>query len=160
MKYFWLTLKHKWFVLVAGISFGAPLWKLLIHDWSKFLPSEYPHYQKQFFGSADDGRGFIFCWLKHQNRHSHHWEYWIPRTGHNRCTPPYPDNIPIPMSEEAALEMAADWFGASRAYEGRWPQRRKWSWLQENFETINIHPETRTFLRELLSEYLPLKEEE
>jgi hypothetical protein len=35
VKYFWLTIMHKWFVFLAGFKTGAPLWRLIIHDWSK-----------------------------------------------------------------------------------------------------------------------------
>lgn len=42
--------RHKWFVLLAGLQTGAPLWRLLIHDWSKFLPSEWIPYATFFYG--------------------------------------------------------------------------------------------------------------
>lgn len=142
MRYFVLTLKHKWFVLLAGRRVGVGWWRLLTHDWTKFLPSELPHYQRQFFGKADDPEGFIRCWLHHQNSHEHHWEYWIPRTGYTRCTPPYPDNVPIRMSRDAVREMVADWLGASRAYEGRWPTALDWPWRKKNLATLlgRVHP--------------------
>ncbi len=139
MRYFFLTLRHKWFVFVAGLGVGAPLWRLLIHDWTKFLPCELPHYQRQFFGDADRPCEFIAAWVHHQNSHGHHWEYWIPRTGHNRCEPPYPDNEPIPMPWWAVEEMVADWLGASRAYEGRWPDLDDWVWLKEHSSSLRLH---------------------
>lgn len=153
MKYFWLAIRHKWFVLLAGLKVGAPIWRLVIHDWTKFLPSEIRSYNRQFFGDAGDALGFITTWVHHQNAHQHHWEYWIPRTGHNRCDPPYPDNVPIPMPESAILEMVADWLGASRAYEGQWPKPGEWKWLNENFDQIRVHPVTRSRLRWLLIDY-------
>ena len=150
MKYPWLTVKHKWFVLLAGLRVGVPIWRLLIHDWTKLMPSELPHYQRQFFGDANDPAGFIRCWLHHQNRHEHHWEYWIPRTGHNRCTPPYPDMQPIPMTEVAVREMVADWMGAGRAYTGAWPNVALWGWWQSNIDKIKPHLH-RTTMRRLNS---------
>ena len=138
MKYFWLTIKHKWFVFLAGLKTGAPIWRLMIHDWTKFLPSELPHYQRQFFGKADDPWGFISCWLHHQNHNPHHWEYWIPRTGHNRGLPPFPDGEPVPMPEWAIREMVADWMGASRVYEGKWPKPGEWVWLKKSYPKIRI----------------------
>jgi len=146
MKYFWLTVKHRWFVLLAGLRTGAPLWRLLIHDWTKFLPCELPHYQHQFFGMADDPAGFIGCWTHHQNSNPHHWEYWIPRTGHSRCQPPYPDGEPIPMPKWAIREMVADWMGASRTYEGEWPTPGNWPWLRNNWTRIRVHRDTRAEL--------------
>lgn len=144
MKYFWLTLKHKWFVLRAGIKVKVPLWHLIIHDMSKLTFIELPHYQRQFFGKADDSAGFIGCWVHHQNNNPHHWEYWIPRTGHNHCIPPYPDNVPIPMPECFVREMVADWLGAGRAYEGKWPNIYNWFWFDKNFPDIRsrCHPIT------------------
>ncbi len=150
MKYLWLTLKHKWFVLLAGLKVGAPLWRLIIHDWTKLLPRDLRAYNRQFFGDRKDPAEFIYAWVRHQNAHPHHWEYWIPRTGHNRCNPPYPDNEPIPMPKWAVQEMVADWMGASRAYEGRWPGA-DWPWLHENWSKIRVHPLTRAHLRVVLS---------
>lgn len=152
MKYFWLTLKHKWFVFCAGIKIKVPIWRLLIHDWSKFLPSELPHYNRQFFGNADDPEGFISCWVKHQNRNPHHWEYWIPRTGHNRCSVPYPDNQPIVMPEVAVREMVADWLGAEKAYNGKYPDVNNWTWLKDNRKRIRLHPETQNILNRIIIE--------
>lgn len=152
MKYLWLTLKHKWFVLLAGRRTRAPLWRLLIHDWTKLTPMELPHYQRQFFGKTDDPAGFVRCWLHHQNSNPHHWEYWIPRTGHSHCSTPYPDNEPIPMPEWAIREMVADWLAAGRAYEGKWPDVNDWRWLQQNFLRIakNLHPYSLCLLRTVL----------
>lgn len=142
-KYFWLTIKHKWFVFLAGLKVGCPIWRLITHDLSKFSLYELPHYGRQFFGEKNDPDGFIKCWVHHQNKNDHHWEYWIPRTGHNRCYPPYKDNLPIYMERGAMAEMVADWIGASRAYEGRWPNANNWEWFISNFDKIRLHPKTR-----------------
>ena len=139
-KYFKLTLRHKWFVFLAGRQLGVSPWRLFIHDWSKFMPSELPHYGRQFFGKADDPSGFALCWARHQNRHEHHWEYWVPRTSHSRGE--FKDNEPLPMSEQATLEMLADWIGASRAYEGFWPNPKNWKWVNENLPKMKLHLDT------------------
>jgi len=153
LKYIWLTIKHKWFVFIAGRKLGVSFLRLLTHDMSKFSWHELPHYGEQFFGSANDPEGFIKCWVHHQNKNEHHWEYWIPRTGHSRCDPPYEDNVPLPMKKQAALEMIADWVGACKAYEGVWPKKNKWKWFNENFDKINIHPNTRHFIIKTLENY-------
>lgn len=150
LRYTLLTLKHKWFVLVAGLRLKVPLWRLIVHDWTKLLPRNLYQYGRQFFGDQGDALGFALTWARHQNAHDHHWEYWIPRTGHNRSTPPYPDGVPLPMSDAAMREMVADWYGASRAYEGQWPTRENWVWLRENFPKVRLHPETRRKIEALL----------
>lgn len=150
LKYAWLTLKHKYFVFRAGLKIKVPLWRLITHDLSKFRLSELPHYGRQFFGSKDDPEGFIRCWIRHQNRNDHHWEWWIPRTGHNRCDPPFPDGCPVRMSDAAVREMVADWMGASRAYEGKWPDSHHWVWLDKHFGKMDLHPETRVTIMDLV----------
>jgi hypothetical protein len=100
MKYFWITLKHKWFVLIAGLKLGVPLYLLILHDWTKFTPIELPHYQRQFYGKADQPLNFSYAWLHHQRCNKHHWEYWIPITGHTRGGYPgmLPGNYPLTYS--------------------------------------------------------------
>lgn len=56
LLYLRYVLRHKWFVLVAGRRTGAPLWRLLIHDWSKFLPSEWAPYVQMFYGPFQVGK--------------------------------------------------------------------------------------------------------
>lgn len=43
-------MRHKLFVFCAGVEIGAPLWRLVIHDWSKFLPCEWFPYTRFFYG--------------------------------------------------------------------------------------------------------------
>jgi hypothetical protein len=125
-------LRHKWFVLVAGLSLGVPLWRLLKHDWTKFLPSEFMAYARHFHGSPPSpDLDFDLAWLKHKNRNDHHWEYW---TG--------PDGT-LRMSEGAVLEMVADWLAAGRTYEGRWPDLFNYTWFNANRGRMILHPGTR-----------------
>jgi hypothetical protein len=102
LRYLRYVLRHKWYVLVAGLRTGAPLWRLLIHDWSKFTPSEWGAYVAKFYGGpmtqeriadyhgdARDHRmragpfkeqvdaDFDRAWLHHQKRNRHHWQYWV-----------------------------------------------------------------------------------
>ena len=143
LQYLWLTLRHKAFVFRAGLRTGAPIWRLVTHDWSKFTPAEAPHYGRQFFGAADDPLGFSKAWLHHQHLNPHHWEHWIPVTGHNRGG--FSDLEPLPMPMWAVREMVADWMGAGRAYEGAWPDSvRRWDWFQQQWVKVapRMHPLT------------------
>jgi len=146
IKYMLLTIKHKWFVSIAGLRIvrGISIWRLIKHDWTKFLPSELSHYGTQFFGTKDQPYDFIRAWLHHQNSNDHHWEYWIPRTGHTRCDPPFLAGEPLEMKPKAAREMVADWLGACRTYEGNWPNSlEEWGWFKKNFSKIRLNPKTR-----------------
>lgn len=84
------VVRHKWFVFVACYRLGIP-WRGLVHDLSKFLPSEWIPYTNFFYGpkpSPRDSTGyykptdtgdkaFDFAWLLHQKRNRHHWQWWL-----------------------------------------------------------------------------------
>jgi hypothetical protein len=131
-------------VLLAGIKIKANIWDLITHDLSKFLPSELAHYDRQFYGKADDLLGFSYAWNHHQKCNKHHWEYWIPITGHSRGG--YSDLQPLPMPERYIREMIADWMGACRAYEGHYPTKDNWPWWEKNKANIITHCHSQTNL--------------
>lgn len=142
LKYLLLTIKHKYFVFMAGLKLKAPIYLLIVHDFSKFnLIKETRHYGRQFFGDKKDPLGFSYAWNHHQKRNKHHWEYWIPVTGHNRGG--YKDLEPLPMPDKYIKEMVADWVGASRAYEGKYPTKNNWPWFEKSFSRIKLHPDTK-----------------
>lgn len=153
LSFFWSLIRHKWFVFLAGVRLGGiPLWRLLIHDWSKFGPWEFGRYAKNFFGdyskSAVDrdqiSEDFGVAWLHHENLNPHHVGYWIPRTGQFA-------GKPLPMPETFVRELVADMLGASRAYTGSWDMAE---WLEGNLSrlTSKMHPETELYFLRLLAE--------
>lgn len=83
IAYLWYVLRHKWFVLAAGI-WTVPLWMLIIHDWDKFLSDEWFPYAKMFYNPDGSKKqyerpepiDFAFAWKRHQCRNKHHWQYW------------------------------------------------------------------------------------
>lgn len=150
LKYAALVLKHKWFVFLAGLKTKAPIWRLLLHDMSKFLPAEMPHYTRQFFGDADDPIGFVIAWNHHQKINKHHWEYWVPVT--DTIFEEWEDLKPLPIPEKYIREMLADWLGASRTYNGTWPDLDNWKWFNENFNKIKLHYDTRLFILSLIDD--------
>jgi len=150
-RYAKITAAHKFYVALAGVRIGCPFWRLLTHDLSKFGRYELVHYGRQFFGEADQPGNFERCWVHHQNNNDHHWEYWISRVKYDQNGGV--DKI-LPMPENAIREMVADWFGASRAYEGKWPDRESWTWFEENFRKIKLHPKTKKRVEEIVEKAL------
>lgn len=148
LRYASYVARHKWFVFLAGRKTGAPLWRLVIHDWSKLTPAEWFPYVQTFYGRALPhgeerahmripwGYGqeaFDAAWLHHQHRNPHHWQHWVLRE----------DDGPVKtlqMPEPLAREMVADWMGAGRAITGRWDVA---GWYAENAHRQELHPETR-----------------
>lgn len=161
-------LRHKWFVFLAGLKTGVPIWRLIVHDWSKFLPSEFIPYARHFFGKYPEnsevpqilrqlpswtGRtkeqvkdSFDRAWLLHQNRNPHHWQFWI------LVYDDEPEKVKaLQMPETYVREMIADWMGASMTYTGSWDMTE---WLGKNGPRTIMHEatvrETHTLLIELL----------
>lgn len=146
------TIEHKVYVFRVGRRLKVPLWRLIIHDWTKFTPAELPHYARQFYGSKDDPTGWRRAWLHHQNHNPHHWEYWITRSDAGGLKAGEPCDMP----DIFIREMVADWFAASRAYNGSYPgSLASWSWWQANRDRIVLSPATRTKLVTLLAELFP-----
>lgn len=143
---------HKWYVLLAGLRLGdIPLWRLIIHDWSKFGTWEFDRYAANFFGdyskSAVDRNDldeeFAVAWLHHENFNPHHVGYWIPRTAQYK-------NMPLRMPDTFVREMVADMMGASMAYTGSWDMT---DWLDDNLAShmYLMHPDSSDLLLEILA---------
>lgn len=135
---------HKWYVLVACYRLGI-LWRGIKHDWSKFTPSELPHYIRKFGRGINVGRDksgyydptkdglFKEAWLHHTHFNDHHWQYW--------CLPSNNGTVdPIDMPLDSIYEMVADWYGASMAYNKRNGVKEFWD---ANKENMTLHPDTR-----------------
>lgn len=163
IKYFQYVLIHKYFVFVAGLKTKAPLWLLIIHDWSKFLPDEFIPYADYFNNKSKQEQEYIdafrlysiaelapfghftkdrfnVAWLYHQRRQPHHWQYWFLMQDNDH-------DFPLPMPEKYIREMVADWAGAGRAITGKWEVA---AWYENNKEKIIIHTETRRLVESLL----------
>lgn len=156
--------RHKWFVFLAGRKTGAPLWRLLIHDWSKLTPAEWFPYVQKFYGLPADAyrarrlsnpltkapRGHEFrepgafdaAWLHHQHRNPHHWQHWLLREDDG-------PTIALEMPPKLVREMVADWMGAGRAITGKWEVG---SWYEANREKIVLAPDTRLLVELLVGE--------
>lgn len=99
VEYLKYIVRHKLCVAVAGFFLGVSWWRLLTHDLSKLLPSEWFPYADHFYdremadretfaygfptegapyGCFVDDR-FTLAWLYHQHRNPHHWQYWVTR---------------------------------------------------------------------------------
>ncbi len=83
-------LKHKWHVLCAGLKLNVPLWRLIIHDWSKLTPIEWFAYTRYFFGKrASDhnmhvpGQSQSIC--SHVNKEEVPGSCVADEPGHWRC---------------------------------------------------------------------------
>lgn len=158
LKYLRYIILHKWYVLLACWRRGL-IWQGIVHDWSKFLPSEWIPYARNFYSrrptlaereqakrvlghdpylSAEFIReSFNRAWLRHQHRSPHHWQYWVLRedSGATIC---------LEMPRMYLLEMLADWEGAGRAITGKTGTTP--AWYARNRDKMMMHPDTRAIV--------------
>ena len=143
LKYLKYVIRHKWFVFVECCKAGI-IWRGVVHDLSKFLPSEFFPYAEYFYGDktlekeCDDFRywnlkdekekPFDKAWLMHQHRNPHHWQFWLLQEDDGPRK-----NIPIPL--KYLKEMLCDWRGAGRAINGK---DNTLEWYMKNKDKINL----------------------
>jgi len=144
-KYLKSQIRHKWFVFLECCRLGIPLLGI-IHDLSKFSPSEWIPYAQYFYGGGETQRiefNFDVAWLHHQHRNKHHWQRWLLTLDSARSDGKL---FPVPMPDKYRKEMLADWNGAGRAYGN--PDTA--GWYMQNLEQIQLHPETRAWIEKQL----------
>jgi hypothetical protein len=158
-KYLWYVLKHKWYVGIECIKQGLFL-RALIHDCSKFRPSEWFPYVNFFYGEKEDVRDeigyykptgtgderFDFAWLLHQKRNDHHWQFFV--------LPEDEGGLKVlRMSKKARLEMVCDWCGASKAqgHGGWYGPTGVLAWYDKHRSKMRLHEETRRWVEAFLN---------
>lgn len=151
MKKYWNYLqflwKHKKYVYQEGRKLGLGRCQLLIHDLSKFRPTEFLPYANYFYGDrpeldkvqGDTQTPFDHAWLLHQHRNPHHYQHWILREDSGEVKL-------LPMPEKYRLEMIADWRGAGRAL----GSTNTSGWYLKNRDNIQLHPNTRELVEQEL----------
>lgn len=145
LNYLWYVIRHKWWVLVASFKVGSSIWLAIVHDLSKFRPSEFFPYARYLFDKRKVKpphfmTDFEVAWNHHQKRNKHHWQYWVlERNSTNVKT--------IEMPKRFAKEMVADWMGAGRAITGKWDIKE---WYEKQNEYMTLHPETRKYVESLI----------
>ena len=146
LMYLRYLVRHKWYVYVAGRKLGVSLWRVLIHDWSKFTPAEWGPYARYFYIDQEEYHDqFQQAWLHHLRNNKHHWQAWVLLNDDGTI-------VALSMPKTYIREMVADWAGAGRAITGEWEVRR---WYDTNSSLMRMSPGTRFFVERLLEEFRP-----
>ena len=109
-----LVLRHKTRVLINCTKCGI-FWRGLVHDMSKFTPTELFESVKYYQGNRSPigvcrrETGYSAAWLHHKGRNKHHIEYW---------TDPECQIQPL-MPYKYAVECVCDKLAATRVYAGK-----------------------------------------
>ena len=145
LAYLKYVIRHKYFVYTACRIAGISFLQALLHDWTKFLPSEWRAYAETFY--KPDGANqyvpspeFELAWRHHQRRNPHHWQYWLLTWDKGHTTP-------LEMPDKYLIEMVCDWLGAGKAITGKWSA---WDWYEKNKAVIQLHPSTRATVETIL----------
>lgn len=143
LAYLKYVLIHKWYVLLEGRKLQVPMYRLIIHDWDKFLPNMFVSYAQAFYNQDGikkkemSSLAFEYAWNGHEKINKHHWQYWllVKDTG---------DLVPLPIPDKHRREMLADWNGVSRVFGVN--DSKSWYDKQPEKMKEKIHPETRQWI--------------
>ena len=136
---------HIQYVQDAGRMLGVQEEQLIRHDLSKYSDQEFHAYAQHFDGGGCPNE-FAIAWLHHIHYNEHHWQHWMFPDGYS----PKDSNVEngvIEMPEHFALEMIADWMGASYAYTQSWDMT---DWLVKNIPQIRLHSKTQKYVYHIL----------
>lgn len=156
LRYLWSLISHKWHVFLESCRLSIP-WLGIIHDWSKFRPSEFVAYARSFYGDYPKSPEIWrqcphytgpteqsvesdadVAWLHHQHRNKHHWQYWILVQDEDE------DKV-LEMPLRYVKEMLADWRGTAHTY-----GKPTSSWYEGSKQKMQLHPTTRKWIEEQL----------
>lgn len=139
--------------LVMKYCFRVGLYRQgLMHDMSKYSPTEFIVGAKYFQGSQSPNnmerkiRGYSSAWLHHKGRNKHHLEYWIdydsqggPMTG-------------MEMPVKYVVEMFCDRMAASKTYrKGLYRDSDPYDYYMRSRNHYLLHPKSRALLEKMLA---------
>jgi hypothetical protein len=173
IRFLWATVRHKRYVYQAGRRLGVARWQLVVHDLSKFRPSEFVPYGGFFYGlpgatwrkpvpEPSASPAMREAWLRHVQRNAHHWQHWVLIKGGSVVAKREGASgdaaaellEALPMPERYVREMLADWMGVARAYRGAYPESvSAWDWWQQNKGQIVLHDEARRLLAAAMADW-------
>ena len=145
--YFKYVVRHKWYVFLECLVLGIPL-RGLLHDLSKFRPSEFIPYARHFYGKNYDMKDMEIAWLHHVHRNKHHPEYWVStEIGSGK-------QMPNMMPDKYIREMVADWKGCGHA-KGKGspkddPYKETREWYSKSAKLFALSPYTRLRVEQLI----------
>ena len=119
-RHFRTVCRHRWIMFRLMCKCGLP-WQGLVHDLSKFSPTEFLPSARFFQGDkspieAEKAKlGYSAAWMHHKGHNPHHWEYWVD---FGKAGEPIPARIPY----RYVIEMICDYVAAGMTY-----SKEEWS---------------------------------
>ena len=138
--------------LVRAGCFKVGLYRQgIMHDWSKYSPTEFLVGCKYYQGNRSPNeierreKGYSAAWLHHKGRNKHHLEYWIDYAadGSGMCG--------MKMPIQYVIEMFCDRVAASKTYRGAaYRDSHPYDYYAHSVDYYIIHPDTAAALESLL----------
>ncbi len=151
IKHFKTITKHRHKVIANCFRAGIP-WRGLMHDLSKYYPTEFLAGAKYYQGtrSPNEGEreayGYSKAWLHHKGRNRHHFEYWTDYDWKTRRL------TPIEMPLVFVIEMFCDRVAASKIYNGKnYTDSHPLEYFLKAKKVRIIHPKTSENIEFLLT---------
>lgn len=139
------VLVHKFWV--AYYCFHAGIyWQGIVHDLSKFSPTEFFESVKYYNGKVSpiinckQVNGVSMAWFHHRGRNYHHYEMWQDNFDNGGKA--------VEMPYKYALEMVCDYLAAGQVYQGKdftYAGEYEW-WKVKRSRPIAMHPNTILFV--------------
>ncbi len=154
IRHFITITKHRWKVRSHCFRVGL-YWQGLIHDLSKYTPTEFRVGIKYFQGTRSPNsrerelNGYSTAWMHHKGRNKHHFEYWTDLSTKTRRYEP------VEMPPRYFVEMVMDRIAACKIYNGeKYTQADALHYLinsAEGRDLTMMHPKTRDDLVTVLT---------
>lgn len=146
------TITHHRFLVCLGCFRVGLYWQGLVHDLSKYAPTEFFNGAKYYQGvrspnnAEREDKGYSEAWMHHKGRNRHHYEYWTDMNLQTRCY----ESVPVPR--KYLVEMIMDRIAACKVYQGAdYTPGSALAYLQKSREKDLMHPKTRQELEFLLT---------
>ncbi len=116
LEHFKTITEHRRIVRKGCFSVGL-YWQGMVHDLSKYMPSEFLVGAKYYQGYRSPNNaerediGYSSAWLHHKGRNKHHYEYWIDYSATE-----LKGMVPARMPVKYLVEMYMDRVAASKIY--------------------------------------------
>ncbi len=150
IKHLKVICHHRHLVIKHARKAGI-FWQGLLHDLSKFSPTEFFTGAKYFLGTRSPNErerelfGYSAAWLHHKGRNKHHFEYW------NDVNPATKRYEPVKMPTKYLIEMFCDRVAASKTYQGEnYTDEHPINYFLRGNAKLSMHKETAETLEMLL----------
>lgn len=150
-KHFKTITHHRWLVRQGCFRVGL-YWRGLVHDLSKYSPTEFLIGAKYYQGDKSPNgeeravKGYSEAWMHHKGRNRHHYEYWTDMNRETRC---YES---VPMPRVYLVEMVMDRRAACKVYQKeRYHSGAELEYFLPSRERALMHPQTRRELEYILT---------